>query len=353
MYTKILIFHRKYKQKLILEKYLRLKTLYSQKRYSLYRVLKIIVRIASRIFCRKIVINKPSVLSEEGPLLLACNHPNSFLDAVILDFLFKKPIYSLARGDVFANKLISFLLKSLKMLPVYRVSEGVENLSSNYATFDECKRIFQADGIILIFSEGRCINEWHLRPLKKGTARLAIDSWESGINLRVLPVGINYSSFRKFGKNVILNFGDIISKSDINFQQSDGNRFQEFNSKLNDQLQSLVLEIEPNDKLRKKELLEFKPSLLKQIILFVPAFIGYITHFPLYYPIKAITLKKARHSDHYDSIMVTLLLFSYPIYLLIIIGVAIFLFNSLLPFLAVVILPLTAWSWVQVKSQID
>ena len=57
-----------------------------------------------------------------------------------------------------------------------------------------------------IFSEGKCINEWHLRPLKKGTARLAISSWEENIPLEVLPVGINYSSFRRFGKNVYYQF---------------------------------------------------------------------------------------------------------------------------------------------------
>ena len=142
-----------------------------------------------------------------GPLLLAANHPNSFLDAVILDILFKKPIWSLARGDVFKKPFYIKLLTKLKILPVYRTSEGVENLEANYQTFDSCKEIFQQNGIVLMFSEGKCINEWHLRPLKKGTARLATTSWQEGIDVKVLPVGINYSSFRKFGKNIFLNFG--------------------------------------------------------------------------------------------------------------------------------------------------
>ena len=93
------------------------------------------------------------------------------------------------------------------MLPVYRVSEGVENLEHNYTTFDACEKLFEKNKIVLIFSEGRCINEWHLRPLKKGTARLALTAWQHNIPLKVLPLGINYSSFRKFGKNMHLNFG--------------------------------------------------------------------------------------------------------------------------------------------------
>src|SRR5687768_1008055 len=133
------------------------------------------------IFCRRVIISKPEMLTQKGPLLLACNHPNSFLDAIILDMLFEQPVWSLTRGDVFKKPLYARILSSLKMLPVYRNSEGAENLSTNYQTFNTCQRIFREKGIIIMFSEGKCINEWHLRKLKKGTARLAIKSWKEGI----------------------------------------------------------------------------------------------------------------------------------------------------------------------------
>ena len=108
------------------------------------------------------------------------------------------------------------MLTALKILPVYRTSEGAENLSENYKTFDACINIFKQKGVVAIFSEGKCINEWHLRPLKKGTARLAMKAWEENIPLKVLPVGINYSSFHRFGKNMFINFGEIITKEDFN-----------------------------------------------------------------------------------------------------------------------------------------
>jgi 1-acyl-sn-glycerol-3-phosphate acyltransferase len=103
------------------------------------------------------------MLSAQGPLLIASNHPNSFLDAIIVATLFKKPVYSLARGDSFKNKFYASLLRSLNMFPVYRISEGAENLEQNYETFEKCKDIFKEEGIVLIFSEGRCVNEWKLR----------------------------------------------------------------------------------------------------------------------------------------------------------------------------------------------
>jgi 1-acyl-sn-glycerol-3-phosphate acyltransferase len=132
----------------------------------LYNLLKPIVRLAMLIFA-VVLVNKPDLLKKKGPLLLACNHPNSFLDAAILAELFKHPVYSLARGDVFKKPFYIKLLKALKILPIYRNSEGIENLNINYETFDSCKEIFKQKGIVLIFCEGQCINEWHLRPLKK------------------------------------------------------------------------------------------------------------------------------------------------------------------------------------------
>lgn len=142
------------------------------------------------------------MLQQQGPLLIAANHPNSFLDAIIISSLFKLPVYSLARGDAFASNFITKVLRSFNMLPVYRLSEGTENLEYNYATFNSCEKLFQKNKIVLIFSEGNCINEWHLRTLKKGTARLVLNAWQNNIPLKIIPLGINYSSFRFFGKNL-------------------------------------------------------------------------------------------------------------------------------------------------------
>lgn len=305
------------------------------------------------IFCRRIIINKPAVLKLKGPLLLASNHPNSFLDGIIFDILFDEPIWALARGDAFTKPVYIRLLKSFKLLPVYRTSEGAENLHTNYKTFDACKEIFQNKGIVQIFSEGRCINEWHLRPLKKGTARLAINSWENDIPLFVLPVGINYSSFRRFGKNVFINFGDIIHKEDIPINSTDGKRHQAFNENLNTQLKKLVFEIGKKDISNQKKLLELPPGILRKIIFFIPAIAGFIVHAPLYLLIKNFVWRRCNHNDHYDSVMAALLLITYPVYLLLTTIVLFFIFKSPYLFLILLIFPFTAWCYTLLKEQLD
>ncbi|HEX7457825.1 MAG TPA: 1-acyl-sn-glycerol-3-phosphate acyltransferase [Ginsengibacter sp.] len=308
----------------------------------LYNILLFPARLFIHFYCRKIVINNKGMLRKEGSLIIASNHPNSFLDAIILATLFKSPVYSLARGDAFAGKMITKILNSFNMLPVYRVSEGVENLEQNYATFEACQDIFKKNGIVLIFSEGRCINEWHLRPLKKGTARLALAAWQQNIPLEVLPLGINYSNFRKFGKNIFLNFGNVITKEKINADFNSGIAINEFNENLKQQLLNLVFEIDKNDKEKIKKYFYIHQSLLKKILLFIPSLIGYIFHFPLYYLIHLLIKNKAQ--DHYDSIMTGLLFFIYPVYVLIFTLLAFFITHNSISFLLLILIPASALS---------
>lgn len=319
----------------------------------LYSILKVIVRLAARIFCRKIIINKPELLKEKGPMILACSHPNSFLDAVLMDILFEKPVWSLTRGDAFLNKRITNLFYKLKMLPVYRPSEGVENLSENYKTFDTCIELFKRGQVVLIFSEGLCVNEWHLRSLKKGTARLAYKCQQENIPLKILPVGINYSSFKRFGKNLFVNLGNIFTASDFDKTLSDGAWNQVFNNKLQQELSPLVFEIEKKDKKKQQELLEIDPSLLTKVLLAIPAVIGLLIHAPLYLPIKFWVHKKYNNTGHMDAMQIVLPLFIYPFYLLFLAFLLFFTLNTYWVFLLMIILPFTAWSYVQVKGQLD
>lgn len=317
----------------------------------LYRLLYIPAKFALWIYCRHITIKNKEFLSLKGPLLIAANHPNSFLDAIILSTLFKAPVYSLARGDAFTKPFYKKLLLSLNMFPVYRISEGVENLENNYDTFEKCKEIFKKNGIVLIFSEGRCINEWKLRPLKKGTARLAQSSWQEGIPLRILPAGINYQSFTSFGKNIQLNFGNIITEKDISSNEGYGKTINGFNDKLRSELESLVIETDTNENQKINDLFFIDRPVIKKVILFFPAVAGYILHAPLYIPIQKFAAAKGGHNDHYDSLMVGLLFILYPIYLLLI-SLFVYSFTGNCWWLSLfILLPFCAWSYVQVKKQ--
>ena len=280
----------------------------------LYKLVKLLARLQLPLYAREIRINRPELLQLKGPVLLACNHPNSFLDSVFIDTLFEQPVWSLARGDAFKKSGVRSILHALKIYPVYRTSEGAENLHINYQTFEACRLIFKKSGIVTIFSEGKCINEWRLRPLKKGTARLAMQAWSDGIPLRVLPVALNYSSYHRYGKNLIIHFGDFIESSDIDWNESEGKRHQSFNERLERSLRTGVIELHRSDLAGRKQAFSVPYSSAWKSITALPALIGWILHAPLYFPMRAIVAIASRYNDHFDSIIAGLLLLLYPIY---------------------------------------
>ncbi len=317
----------------------------------LYRLLKIPATIGFWLYCRRLKVNNKATFDLNGPLIIACNHPNSFLDAIVISALFKRPVYSLARGDAFKKPFVAKILRSLKMLPVYRTSEGVENMEHNYSTFDACRQLFKKNGIVLIFSEGRCINEWHLRPLKKGTARLALSSWEDGIDVKILPAGLNYQSFHSYDKDIHLLFGKIISKEDVDHNNGFGRSVLSFNNLLLQEMQSLVYEIAPGDHEKLKGHFEVKVPAWKKALLAIPAAAGALLHFPLHYTAQFFARKYGSNNDHHDSILIAVLFIFYPLYLTMFTTITYFFTCSWYSLLLLLLLPLCAWSYLQVKKQ--
>lgn len=313
----------------------------------LYKILHFPARLALRFYCRRLVINRPEYLRIKGPVLIAANHPNSFLDAIILASIFRQPIYSLARGDAFISPFYNKLLVSLNMLPVYRISEGSKNLHHNYDTFGKVNDLLANGKIVLIFSEGLCKNEWHLRPLKKGTARIAFTAWQNNLNVGVLPAGINYSSFYRFGKDVILNFGNSI-KAEIFCENSPGTEIKKFNAILKDELSQLVFEIGKENLIKRKKIFGTPSSAFKKALLLLPAVVGYILHAPLYFIASSLIKNKA--DVHYDSIMVGIFFLTYPIYILLITFLAYFISRDPFTFTLLVIMPLTALSLLHYRN---
>src|SRR5690349_10663356 len=121
--------------------------------------LRFSLKIVFWIFYRRIDFRGLENVPKTGPIILACNHPNSFLDALMVGTYTNRRIYFLARSDVFNTPLKRWILEQASMLPVYRLQEGMENLDKNKTTFSKCFEILDRDAMILIFSEGLCIQE--------------------------------------------------------------------------------------------------------------------------------------------------------------------------------------------------
>ena len=298
-----------------------------------YPAIKFAVKLSLTIFCRKINIGNVDHFKNKGPLLITANHPNSFLDAIIIGVHFKQPVHFLARGDAFNSPFAKYIFGLLNMIPVYRLSEGKENLSLNEETFKRSKEILNNNGIVLIFIEGISLHKHELQPFKKGASRIAKDSIDKE-GLQVMPLGIAYDSFEKFGKTINMVAGSPIPVKELLPFDEEAKNMRYFNEKI---FAELIKNIHVPERI---------PATKKtdQFLYFLPGLLGYLLHAPLYFILKTIIQKKTRVTVFFDSVLLGALLIIYPLYLLLwLLLLILFSANPLTIIIVLLIHPLLAW----------
>lgn len=181
-----------------------------------YYLVKITGWIGLKIFFGGVKITGKDKFPKDGAVLLAPNHQGAFMDALLSGIYCKKPVSFLTRADVF-NKWTNPILNSLNMMPIYRIRDGIQSLSQNDAVFDTCFKMLSEEKVILIFPEGNHGGDHFLRPISKGTARLALDARDQidpNTKLYIVPTGINYFSHSRPLAKIMLHYGDPIELSE-------------------------------------------------------------------------------------------------------------------------------------------
>ncbi|HRN33482.1 MAG TPA: 1-acyl-sn-glycerol-3-phosphate acyltransferase [Saprospiraceae bacterium] len=175
-----------------------------------YPVLKKVVRFTLRFFFKRIYINKFDNLPDNTPILIACNHNNAFADALFVGaYLSKLDMHFITRGDVFNPKMMWFF-RLTNQVPIFRFRDGYENLKKNNNSMEFCYDALGRNQRIIIFSEGDCKTEKHLRPIQKGTARMAFGAYDATGQDKTLiyPVGINYIEPHSFRSSILISQGE-------------------------------------------------------------------------------------------------------------------------------------------------
>lgn len=165
----------------------------------LYGFAKVVMWTTLHFYFRRIVFSGRKNIPADKPAILIANHSASFLDAMLLAVLMSRPLHFYARSDIFRKEWANRILRAFHMIPIYNVEHGKEDLKRNEETFAEGEKVLNDQGLLLIFPEGTSRVERIMLPLKKGTARVALQAEGAAnfsLGLQVIPVGINYSAHR-------------------------------------------------------------------------------------------------------------------------------------------------------------
>lgn len=200
-----------------------------------------------RVFFRRIFYSNLKKVPLEKPLLFAGNHQNSFMDGMLVGSYLTQPINFLMRADMFRNPTARFALRELNVSPVYRIEEGLENVHKNIDTFKYIYDILKKNGNYVVFAEGICVQEKRLQKLRKGTARMAFGAVEAyGLDVHIVPVGVNYTYPASFRKEVLINFDESFSINEFMelYKAHPAKALLAFNEKVEEGLKRQVIIVE-------------------------------------------------------------------------------------------------------------
>jgi 1-acyl-sn-glycerol-3-phosphate acyltransferase len=176
-----------------------------------YHILRLYVRIGLSFFYRNFGSVKHPNYKDSGSIIFAPTHQNAFMDALAIVMSQKRFSYFLTQAKVFQSKIGAVFFNFIYMMPIYRERDGMHTVKRNKKIIDKCVDVI-IDGKhpLTIFPEGNHNLRRSIRPLQKGIARIAFGVLDKNpdTDLKIVPIGINYSAHRKFRSDLFVKYGE-------------------------------------------------------------------------------------------------------------------------------------------------
>ena len=182
-------------------------------------LVKIPIKSALRLNFRKMLfMGRKENVSKKKPIIFASHHSNALLDALLLVYAgyhFKQFVF-LARSDIFKQKFVAWILRGMRIIPVFRIRDGKDNLEKNKDIFNSAARILKKNNPIALFPEARHNPKQSLLPIQKAVPRIVLPTEASlnfELNSQIVPVSIYYRDVFEFLTDVYITFGTPIEVS--------------------------------------------------------------------------------------------------------------------------------------------
>jgi len=211
-----------------------------------YRFIQILIKVGMRLYYSEIRVKNRDFLEHDGPMIIIANHPNTMVDAWLVGNVCKRPVYFMAKGTFFNNKLKMWLLRSLNLVPINRATEEKTKGVSNDQSFEECFKILEQGKTLVIYPEGNSLMERQLRQLKSGTARIALEVERRNggkLNLKVVPMGLVYLQAEKFKSSILVNVaeGKAVTHHSAEFETNQSSASRKLTDEFRNQLERVLV----------------------------------------------------------------------------------------------------------------
>ena len=178
-----------------------------------YSFLRHYTDIALKLSYRTIKYVGRERIPQDGAVIYAPNHTNALMDAMVILALDRKPKVFVARADIFRNPKLAKVLTFLKIMPIMRMRDGIDEVRKNNETIEKAVDVLRDRVPFCIFPEGTHQAKYSTLPLSKGIFRIALQAQElmPDMPLYIVPVGLRYGNFFRFRSTARVAVGDPIN----------------------------------------------------------------------------------------------------------------------------------------------
>ncbi len=212
----------------------------------LYYIFKIYIKMGLFFYSKKITVLGEKNIPEKGAILFTSNHPNALIDPLLIATNTKRKAHFLVRAAVFKKTITASFLDLLGMMPIYRIRDGIKQLSKNEAIFNKCQELLNEGKTLLIFPEGSHNRKRIIRPLSKGFTRIVYRTLDKYPDLKiyVVPIGITYQNSSSYPSKVTIAFGKPILANDFYNTDDLNSSVKNLKNQVSNQLKKLSVHIE-------------------------------------------------------------------------------------------------------------
>ena len=163
---------------------------------------------------RRFEVHGKENLPKDGAVIFGVNHSNTLMDALVLLSSDNIKKVFIARGDIFKNPAVAKILTFLRILPIFRIRNGVAAVRQNDDSLNKAVDVVHDHVDLYLFPEGTHRTKHSLMRMGKGLFHIAVDAnkqFGDQTPVYIIPTAIEYGDYFRFRSTAMINFGEPIN----------------------------------------------------------------------------------------------------------------------------------------------
>ena len=124
----------------------------------------------------------------------------------------------IARGDIFKNPAVAKILNFLRILPIFRIRNGVAAVRQNDDSLNKAIDVIHDHVDLYLFPEGTHRTKHSLMRMGKGLFHIAVDAnkqFGDQSPVYIIPTAIEYGDYFRFRSTAMIHFGEPINVTEF------------------------------------------------------------------------------------------------------------------------------------------